>query len=236
MGYGVLFCLILIRWSQHLIYVTNVNKMQHWLLAVPIIQKEKTHQLKRAECHIKSAKLQRIHYNEQCENVKASWNHYKSSTTPCTYDGVMHYSFDYAQNIQYPCNPQQPGPVFFKSLRKCGLFGVSCEPFSFQVNYLIDEDDDPGKGSNATISMLHHFLTEHSVGEKHLQLHANNCVGQNKNNHLVQYLLWRTMTRRHESIELSFMIVHVGHTKFAPDRFFGVIKKRYKHTFVSTLD
>jgi hypothetical protein len=30
--------------------------------------------------------------------------------------------------------------------------------------------------------------------------------------------------------------VIVGHTKFAPDRFFGLIKKKYKHTFVSTLD
>ena len=28
----------------------------------------------------------------------------------------------------------------------------------------------------------------------------------------------------------------VGHTKFAPDRFFGMVKKNYKRTFVSTLD
>ena len=28
----------------------------------------------------------------------------------------------------------------------------------------------------------------------------------------------------------------VGHTKFSPDRFFGLIKKKYRHTFVSILD
>ena len=92
----------------------------------------------------------------------------------------MHYSFDFAQNIQYPCNPQQPGPAYFKSARKCRIFGVCCEPLCFQVNYLIDEDDDPGKGANSTISMLHHFLETHGVGEKALSLRADNCVGQNK--------------------------------------------------------
>ena len=42
------------------------------------------------------------------------------------------------------------------------------------------------------------------------------------------------MTGNNETIQLSFMIV--GHTKFAPDRFFGMVKKNYKRTFVSTLD
>ena len=135
----------------------------------------------------------------------------------------MHYSFDYAQNVQYPSNPQQPGPAYFKSARKCGIFGVACEPLSMQVNYLIDEADDPGKGSNATVSMLHHFLENHGAGETHLRLHEDNCVAQNKNNILMQYLTWRTMTGKNESVQISFMVV--GHTKFAPDRFFGLIKK-----------
>ena len=68
--------------------------------------------------------------------------------------GIMHYSFEYAQNVHYPSNPQQPGPayMYFKSLCRCGLFGITCEPLGFQVNYLV------GKGANATISLLDHFL------------------------------------------------------------------------------
>ena len=89
-----------------------------------------------------------------------------------------------------------------------------------QVNYLIDEADDPGKGANATVSMLHHFLENHGVGESHLTLHVDNCVAQNKNI-LMHYLMWRTMIGKNESVQISFMIV--GHTKFAPDRFFGLI-------------
>ena len=102
----------------------------------------------------------------------------------------MHYSFDFAQGVHYPSNPLQPGPAYFKSARKCGIFGVACEPLNFQVNYLIDEDDDPGKGANATISMLDHFLKNHAIQASQLCLHADNCVGQNKNNFLMQYLLW----------------------------------------------
>lgn len=45
--------------------------------------------------------------------------------------------------------------------------------------------------------------------------------------------MWRVM-RRSVSTEISFMIV--GHTKFTPDSFLGLIKKKYKCTFVSTLD
>lgn len=102
-----------------------------------------------------------------------------------------------------------------------------------QVNYLIDEADDPGKGANATVSMLHHFLQNHGVGASHSKLHADNCVAQNNNNILMQYLMWRTMIGKFELVQISFMIV--GHTKFAPDRFFGLIKKKYRYTFVSTL-
>ena len=67
-------------------------------------------------------------------------------------------SFDYAQSVSYPSNLQQPGPAYFKSARKCGMFGVACEPCSCQVNIVIDEDDGPGKGANVSVSMLDHFF------------------------------------------------------------------------------
>ena len=57
--------------------------------------------------------------------------------------------------------------------------------------------------------------------------------GQNKNNATIQYLLWRVLTGKQESIELSFMLV--GHTKFSPDRHFGTFKKAFRVSSVSTL-
>ena len=139
--------------------------------SVNLPENEKSERLKRC-------RLQRTHYNEACSEAKSVWKNYKNEAIESEgrYSGIMHYSFDYAQNVHYPSNPQQPGPAYFKSLRRCGLFGITCEPLGFQVNYLVDEDDDIGKGANAAISLLDHFLYEHGVQEQELSLHVDNCA------------------------------------------------------------
>ena len=152
---------------------------------------------------------------------------------PNSFDGTVHYSFDFAQQLQFPSNPLQPGPIYFKVPRKCGLFGVNCEALLQQMNYLIDESVCVGKGADCVISLLHHFLEHFGLGEKHLHMHADNCSGQNKNSAMLQYLLWRVMTGRHTSVCLSFLIT--GHTKFAPDGGFGLIKRLYRKTEVNSL-
>ena len=125
------------------------------------------------------------------------------------------------------------GPLYFLTPRKCQLFGVCSEANAEQVNYLIDENDFAGKGANCVVSLLHHYLEwKTSVGQ-HLLLHADNATGQNKNNTVIHYLMWRVLTGRNPTIKISFMIS--GHTKFAPDRFFGLIKRSYQRTSVSTL-
>ena len=98
----------------------------------------------------------------------------------------VHYSFDFAQQVHYPHNPLQPGPMYFKTARKCAIFGVCCEGIPRQINYLIDESVDTGKGANTVISLLHHFFGHHGLGEVEVDLHADNCAGQNKNNIVLQ--------------------------------------------------
>ena len=143
----------------------------------------------------------------------------------------MHYSFDYAQQVHIPSNPMQPGPIDFKTPRKCGIFGMICEAIPRQVNYLIDEASNVGKGGNTTISYVHHYFSNHGLGETHVHLHADNCSGQNKNNFFLWYLAWRIITELHKQTTYSFLVA--GHTKFAPDRCFGLIKKSYKMNFTS---
>ena len=100
----------------------------------------------------------------------------------------VHYSFDYAQQVHYPSDPMQPGPIYFLTPRKCCIFGVNCEGIPRQVNFLADEAGDCGKGSNSDISQLHYYFEHHGLGEKEVFLHADNCTGQNKNNTMLQYL------------------------------------------------
>ena len=81
--------------------------------------------------------------------------------------------------------------------------------------------------------MVHHYLESKTSTGQHLFLHADNAVGQNKNNTVLHYLAWRVLSGQNPTVKLSFMLP--GRTKFAPDRLFGLIKKLYWRTPVSTL-
>ncbi len=63
-----------------------------------------------------------------------------------------------------------------------------------QVNYLIDENDFTGKGANSVVSMVHHYLEYKLAPCQHLLIHADNAVGQNKNNAVLGYFAWRVLT------------------------------------------
>ena len=122
--------------------------------------------------------------------------------------------------------------------RKCGLFGVTCEGMPQQVTYLIDEAMTISKGANSVINYLDHFLANYGLGETTLQLHCDNCSGQNKNNYLMWYLAWTTIRttihQLHSTVSVNVLIT--GRTKFGPDRCFGLIKQRYCREIVSCLN
>ncbi|XP_033629960.1 uncharacterized protein LOC117292140 isoform X2 [Asterias rubens] len=200
-------------------------------------EEKKTATLQRQEAHLQHVKEERTLYKKQVADARvvvADGSLKLGRNDPCSRECVMHYSFDFAQQIHYPSNPLQPGPMYFVDLRKCGIFGVCCEGVPQQVNYLIDEGMTSTKGSNAVISYLHHFFENYGLGEEHLSLHCDNCSGQNKNRYMLFYLMWRTLHGLHKDISLNFMVA--GHTKFSPDWCFGLLKQKYRRTQVSTLE
>ena len=140
--------------------------------------------LKKQLEHIKQANEELDYYRKQCKNASADAkinddvDHILfGEKEPCSFDGAVHYSWDYAQQLHYPQDPEQPGPIYFKTARKCAIFGICNDGFNFQYNYLIDEIVATGKGSNSTISYVHHFLTNFGMGEKNGFFHADNCAG-----------------------------------------------------------
>jgi hypothetical protein len=190
--------------------------------------------------HLNHVKKERLYYKAHSkiaavdyENLRKT-NTPKTDITPNSQDIVMSYSWDFAQQLQYPFEEQQVGPIYFKTPRRAQLFGVCCEGSGRQINYLIDEAHFLEKNANTVISLLDHFFSNYGLGEMTVYLTADNCVGQNKNNALIQYLMYRVLSSLHSTIEMSFLVV--GHTKFSPDSHFGFIRKQYRHSNIYTYD
>jgi len=196
-----------------------------------LTEEEKSQKLQEFQQHLDNAKLQRQDYKDQCTLAAASFEELEPELkTPGqpenSQDITLHYSFDYLQQVHYPTDSQQASPVYFLTRRKCSVFIVSNESCGRSVFYLIDEGDNYGKGANATCSLFHHYLAAHGLGERNLALHFDNCVGQNLNNTMMHYLMWRCMTGRHTTILVSTMLA--GHTKFWCDLAGGTFKRKWR--------
>ncbi|XP_069108896.1 LOW QUALITY PROTEIN: uncharacterized protein [Argopecten irradians] len=191
--------------------------------------------------HISQAKQQRDIYRKQCTESKEKFKllsetEKTTGNSPCTVDGAFHYSWDFAQQVHFSHHAQQVGPIFFKTPRKCSVFGICSEGSGQQVFYLVDEAESSGvgKGANSVISMVHHYFHHHGHGEEIANIHFDNCSGQNKNNIVLWYALWRVIVGLHVGIQYSMMIA--GHTKFDPDWHFGVWKLRWRSSNAESLE
>ena len=163
----------------------------------------KSERIRQQQAHLDKVVIARSLYQEMVRASKVSVQDFRLGVNvPASRDITVHYSFDYAQ---------QPGPMYFMCPWKCGLFEVTCEGMPQQVTYLIDEAMTISKGANSVIN----YLANYGLGETTVQLHCDNCSGQNKNNYLMWYLAWRTLHQLHTSVSVNFLIT--GHTKFGPD-------------------
>ena len=143
--------------------------------------------LERNMQHLNLVDRERQFYKTNIDHAKESVENAYNSTptlnksTPCTFSGTNHYSFDYFQQVHIPWDPDQVGALYFLTPYKIGLFGVMCEPLSKMALFIIPEGSATGKGSNQVISMLHYYFQNLGLGETEAILNADNCVGQNKN-------------------------------------------------------
>ena len=159
---------------------------------VNVSEQEKLNCLSDQETHLHEAKTEWEFMKTNiaaCKELLHSSGINLLAGRPCRlFKGTLHYSFDYAQQMHIPSNPQQPGPIYFKTPRKCGLFGICCEGIPRQLHYLIDEAIvNVGKGGNSTISYVT-FSLRTEKGETDAQINcAGRGGGQNKNNFVIWY-------------------------------------------------
>lgn len=184
------------------------------------------------EAHLEKARVKRDLHNADVDK-------YCDART-CWAESTVVICFDFAQNVSVPHHSDQPGQIFFKTPFRLALFGIWTSCTNMLSTYFLPEDVQAsvGKGHECVIGMLDHFLdtcvltnpddpTE-TKRPRCIKIWADNCVGQNKNKFLMQYLAWRVSSGHTDtqSVELHFMVP--GHTtKFVCDRFFGVGKRQW---------
>ena len=140
----------------------NTTKLQQ---AANLSETEKIECIKAQQEHLNPTQAKRDFYKYACNLSEKTIESLENgnllnlrSRTACSLTATIHYSFDYAQQVHIPSNPMQPGPIYFKTPRKCGIFG-----FPRQVNFLIDEAASTGKGANATISYVHYYFKNYGL-------------------------------------------------------------------------
>lgn len=126
----------------------NTSKL---LRSANLLDRAKSECILAQQDHLNCVETERDLYRNICAESKRNFDGVEGKIEldeahePCSVNTTMHYSFDSAQHIHIPSNPMQPGPIYFKTPHKCGIFCVMCEAVPWQVNCLIDEASEVWK-------------------------------------------------------------------------------------------
>eukprot|EP00835_Amoeboradix_gromovi_P005627 NODE_548_length_6849_cov_0.379852.p2 type:complete len:234 gc:universal NODE_548_length_6849_cov_0.379852:5193-5894(+) len=103
-----------------------------------------------------------------------------------------------------------------------------------ECTFVYREDQGRKASNNVATLLLDYIYCLPKEQRVNLVLHADNCVGQNKNNTIIKLFSWMCLLGICDTIEFKFMMK--GHTKFSPDSGFGHIKKKYARENVFDFD
>lgn len=184
--------------------------------------------------HLQQAHDLRHIYTERVEEAELQW---KLLTTRTLRVPVAAISFDYATQLSLPISAMETQAEYISSQfgMDVNLFGIVNEGEKHYYNYIYTEGYK--HGSNHVISMVHAHLRHHSVtgNAQHLYVYTDSCGGQNRNKFVYSYFIHRVLAGFHDQITWCFLAV--GHTKFSPDRSFGLVRSLLsKHTIISLPD
>ncbi|POM79984.1 Hypothetical protein PHPALM_2233 [Phytophthora palmivora] len=123
---------------------------------------------------------------------------------------------DISQNLTVPSVTTTPSQWHFCSLLAVNVFGFFYENAGAQTNY--------------------HFIRTVLLpaNKKHLIVYADNCSGQNKNNHVIKFFLAQVQMGVFERIDYKFFVK--GRTKNSCDRGFGNIRRHVCRSDCWTMD
>ena len=123
------------------------------------------------EEHLRVVVIERSFYKTMCDENKRYIKEYftsndefepppPNSQLPAnSNDIVVHYSFDYAQQIHFPSDPLQPVPFTFLLQESVGYLALIMKPYLVRSIFWCDEAGDCGKGCNTVVSQWHFFFS-----------------------------------------------------------------------------
>ena len=182
------------------------------------------------QSHLAEALGERMFYNN--EITLARQENICKFILHCILILIVCLGFDFAEAVRIPYDPEQPSYYYFLSEFACHLFGIADLASKWQMNYVVPEhqlplvDGKSNKGALLTANLLLNYVNTHANGRTTASFHADNCVAQNKNNLIMQLMVYFIIIGKLQEISVNFMIP--GHTKFMPDGFFGLLKRKLK--------
>lgn len=144
-------------------------------------------------------------------------------------------SFDYAEDIEVPSHNDQEGALFFLSPMRLSIAGATDEGSEENMMLLLPEKAKIKKCGSGVASFLLEFLKRRNCTFDEIVVFTDNTASQSKNVYFFALLATIAVKALFgcKYVRLSFLCV--GHTKFAPDRWFGLTKRKIRHTDVNTV-
>jgi len=149
-------------------------------------------------------------------------------------------TIDMGQNLAVPnFAADQVGNVYYFSPLTVYFFGFvdNVAPKEEMKAYIWHEGEGNRDANNICSCLLKDFTARGYFPQKNyssLTIIADNCGGQNKNKHVVCFLMWMVEMGYFAKITLLFLIK--GHTKNARDRMFNILKLGYHRKDIFTVD
>eukprot|EP00986_Skeletonema_menzelii_P003308 scaffold991_cov81-Skeletonema_menzelii.AAC.1 len=199
--------------------------------------------LKRAAIHVEQAEVQRRmdnYYEEKAVSDVMNNVPYEEATQKLT--------GDYGQVIMMPSfAKEQPGFVYYTTKWGIQNFGLVDHAHKYEdgrepqchMDAHIFQEGVSQKGANSVASLVLKslkdwgYIQEGRVGG-HLVISFDNCGGQNKNNCMIQLLMY--LYERGYYKKITFLFLVAGHTKNACDRIFNLLKQDYRKKNLFTMD
>ena len=204
-------------------------------------QQERAKMVEEAHQHVKDADTMREAAQAATEKAQQSFKKFEAGEIPYS-ERVDCIVCDFCQNLGLPFyGNQQPGVTYYLSQLVIPCFGLADvgKTGAQKLKAYIYHEGQAAKGGNVVASLLFKYLTEQFFDKdkgprKEITIIMDNCAGQNKNRMVLRLIILLVELGYYKRVNCLFLVV--GHTKNACDRFFNLLKLKYRQSNVYSMD